>query len=422
MNKVFPIKTDTACRLKWGWSTIFLSTAETASCHRCHRHDFDLETFNFHNTPEKVKSREQMLEGKWPGLGCEYCRDIELAGGESDRITNLTMPGVPNPMELESNPIATNVTPTVLEVYFSNLCNQKCTYCTEFFSSMWAEENFKHTGKSWERIAVDTWASSNTAFKNVDNFSSNKQKVYKWLKENGKHLSQFNFLGGEPLFQKEFIECLDVFDQHPSPNLKLQIFSNLNIKKDRLVEIISKIEHLIARKKIKSFQLTASLDNWGPEAEFVRFPLKLDIWEENFLYVLSKKYINLIINSTLTPLTIKTYPKLLEKVKEWSKIRKIFLYQNSIKQPENQSIDIFGNIFEEDFQRALALKPTEIEEEILSKNYLDGIRQQCARSTPNIEQITSLFHFLNDMDFRRNISWRKTFPWLIEEFGKYDLR
>jgi len=418
MDRVFPIKTDTSCLLKWGWSTIYLSNGSTASCHRCQKHEFNLETFNFHNTPQKIADREMMLEGKWPGNGCEYCRDIELAGGESDRITNLTMPGVPSPIELENNPVATNVTPTVLEVYFSNVCNQKCIYCHELFSSMWAEENYARPEESKKlKLNVD----DGKFFKNSADFNDNKQKVYDWLKDHGKGLSQFNFLGGEPLFQKEFIECLDVFDEKPSPNLKLQIFSNLNIKKEKLVEVIQKIENLIGKRKIGSFQITASLDNWGPEAEYVRYPLNLKSWEENFLYLLSKKYINLVINSTLTPLTIKTYPLLLEKVREWSKVRKIFLYQNSVNWPDNQKIDIFGDIFEKDFQRALELKPSDTDEDKLSKNYLDGIRQQSKSRKPNVEQISSLFQFLNEIDIRRNLNWRTTFPWLTEEFAKYNL-
>jgi organic radical activating enzyme len=285
---------------------------------------------------------------------------------------------------------------------------------------MWAEENFKHAGQ----YTSQQWSYSTNGviFKNANNFNDNKQKVYDWLKDKGHNLSRFNFLGGEPLFQKEFIECLDIFDQYPSPSLTLQIFTNLSVKKDRLVEIISKIEKLIAKRKIGSFQVTASLDNWGPEAEYVRFPLDLKQWEENFLYILSKKYINLVINSTLTPLTIKTYPVLLEKVREWSKIRKIYLYQNSVNDPTNQRIDIFGNIFEEDFQKALALKPSDTEEEQLSKDYLDGLRKQSNSNEPNVKEITSLFHFLNDIDLRRNINWRKTFPWLVTEFEKYNLK
>jgi len=32
--KYFPIKTETACRLKWSWSTIYLTTGISGSCHR----------------------------------------------------------------------------------------------------------------------------------------------------------------------------------------------------------------------------------------------------------------------------------------------------------------------------------------------------------------------------------------------------
>ena len=48
-----------------------------------------------------------MLEGKWPEKGCDYCINIEKAGGQSDRITNLDFPGIHAPVELDDNPIAT---------------------------------------------------------------------------------------------------------------------------------------------------------------------------------------------------------------------------------------------------------------------------------------------------------------------------
>ena len=53
-EKYFPIKTDTACQLKWSHSTVFLTTLSTASCHRVEHNKFDLETFDFHNTKEKT--------------------------------------------------------------------------------------------------------------------------------------------------------------------------------------------------------------------------------------------------------------------------------------------------------------------------------------------------------------------------------
>ena len=45
-NKRFPIVSNTACQLKWTWSTIFLTTDQTASCHRTNGHQFDSD-FNF---------------------------------------------------------------------------------------------------------------------------------------------------------------------------------------------------------------------------------------------------------------------------------------------------------------------------------------------------------------------------------------
>ena len=120
MNKVFPIKTETACQLKWTWSTVCLTQGTTASCHRSNPHTFDHNLFDFHNTPSKLGDRSKMLAGAWPDQGCGYCRNIEEAGGQSDRQTNLDFPGILPPPELDYNLQAVNVTPRILEVYFDN--------------------------------------------------------------------------------------------------------------------------------------------------------------------------------------------------------------------------------------------------------------------------------------------------------------
>ena len=57
-NRRFPIVTDTACQLKWNFSTIFLTTETTASCHRTNHHKFDSD-FNFHNTSSKIYDRKK---------------------------------------------------------------------------------------------------------------------------------------------------------------------------------------------------------------------------------------------------------------------------------------------------------------------------------------------------------------------------
>jgi hypothetical protein len=405
-NKIFPIKTATACQLKWNWSTIFLTTETTASCHRTYQHKFDLNTFDFHNTPNKINDRKKMLQGEWPDRGCEYCKNIEVAGGTSDRITNLDLQGMHMPPELETDTSAVNVTPRILEVYFDNLCNLKCLYCGPYFSSLWDAENIQF---------------GDSAFKKSKYIEKNKVKIFEWLKENGHNLTLLNVLGGEPLYQKEFEDCIDLFDQYSAPELKLQIFTNLNIKLDKLKNIIGKIKKLVDEDKIREFEITVSLDCWGEQQEYVRFPLNLELWEENFNYLLGQTWINLIINSTITPLTIKTLPDLIIKINQWNNVRPVYHYQNSVNFPENQMIDIFGDIFIKDFETAIQLKLERTPEEIASKKYLQGIAIQSQSKDPNIESITSLFDFLNQSDFRRKTNWKKTFPWLVTEFAKYKL-
>jgi hypothetical protein len=400
-NRVFPIHTQTACQLKWNWSTIFLTSETTASCHRTDHHHFDTNTFNFHNTDRKLADRQRMLAGEWPEYGCDYCRNIETAGGTSDRITNLDMPGMHAPPELVADPRAVQVTPRILEVYFDNTCNLKCLYCGPHFSSLWDAENVRF---------------GEPAYKKSTNISANKERIFAWLREHGHNLTNFNILGGEPLYQSEFEECLSLFEQYPAPELKLQIFTNLNTKLSRLQAIVERVHLMVDRNQIREFEITASLDCWGPAQEYVRYPLDLVAWEANFEYLVSQPWINLIVGSTVTPLTIKTLPDLLERINNWNQMRPVYHYQNSVNAPSYLFIDIFGDIFQEDFARAIELKS-----DSGARDYLAGIAQQSGSTGPNVSEITKLYNFLNEMDRRRHTSWPKTFPWLITEFAKYGL-
>jgi len=406
-NRRFAINTATACQLKWTWSTVYLTMETTASCHRTNNHRFDTKSFDFHNTPSKLDDRRRMLAGEWPESGCNYCRNIEAAGGASDRITNLDFPGVHAPLELDQNPGAVRVTPRMLEVYFDNTCNLKCLYCGPHFSSLWDAENIRH---------------GDPAFIKSANIESNKAKLFDWLKQNAHELSIFNILGGEPLYQPELEQCLDLFEHYPAPELKLQIFTNLNAKLSHVQKIVARVKQLIDLGCIREFEVTASLDCWGAPQEYVRFPLNLTVWEKNFEYLLAQPWINLIINSTITPLTVKTLPAMLEKINIWNQTRKVYHYQNSVNSPSYMFIDIFGDIFRQDFDAALALKPNNTPEEISSKNYLAGIAKQSEHFPPNTKEIAKLFEFLNTMDQRRNTHWPNVFPWLVDVFAQYNLK
>lgn len=403
-TKVFPIKTATSCQLKWAWSTIYLTTGTTASCHRTTKIPIKSGTFNFHNSPQKIQDRERMLQGVWPEKGCEYCCNIELAGGASDRITNLDFWNFDQPKELQLNPTATTVTPRILEIYFNNTCNLKCTYCGPHFSSLWNDELARF---------------GDTTFVIDKNFETNKQKCFEWLKQNIQELYQLNVLGGEPLYQDEFDQLLDILEEYPVPELTLTFFSNLAVAHDKLTQKINRIEQLKERGHIKRLIITASLDCWGPEAEFARFPLNLTIWERNFNYIFNKDWITITIGSTITPLTIKSLYVLMEKINEWNKQRPVYWYGNSVNSPDYMFIDIFGNVFKDDFDRAIDLMPNELPEHQSVRDYLIGIRNQSSNTGINLTRIKKLYTMLETFDERRKTNWRSVYPWLVELFKQH---
>ena len=167
---------------------------------------------------------------------------------------------------------------------------------------------------------------------------------------------------------------------------------------------------MIALGKIKNFTVTASLDCWGPPQEYTRFPLDLTVWETNFKLLLAEPWIKLIVGSTITPLTIHTLDQLIIRINEWNQTRPVYHYFNSVNSPSYMYIDIFGDLFREDFDRCLAAFNPDRKE---IRNYLQGIANQSVSCGVNPTQIRLLRGVLDELDRRRNTDWRKTFPWLV---------
>lgn len=417
MKNFFPIKTATACQLKWTWSTIYLNNGTTSSCHRVGRHSVSLENFdNFHNTPEKLDQRKTMLRGEWPqplpymneNEGCRYCQKIEEAGGQSDRQFHLQIPDLVPP-ELENDSSAIEVTPRILEVFLNNTCNLSCTYCNAKNSSQIENENIKFGIFSKNGILIQPVRPDRQLTQQYT------EKFFSWMEKNSHELRRLHLLGGEPLYQKEFYRCVDFFQQHPNKNLEFNVVTNLMIGSDRLQSLVEQWKQMIVKRQIKRFDVTVSLDCWGPEQEYARHGLKLDIIEKNIKILLDNPWIYLNINSTLTPLTIRTFSKLIEKIVGWKKTRKINHHFQTVFSPSYHNPDIFGGTFwKEDLDRALNLLPNTDWQEQQAYNYLQGIASQIQNSCIDPKKILQLHTHLDELDRRRGTNWKELFPYLEE--------
>ena len=412
---------DPTCALKFSYSTVKLSEGTSASCHRTTYDKVPEGDFGkFHHTPTQVETRKLMLEGKWPGKGCEYCKKIEDAGGISDRMEANSM----DPKHFSTTECK------ILEVYFSNVCNQACIYCSAEYSSKWESEN-KTFG-----LDIETTDFARDFLKDKDNFKRIKSEFWEWMENNHKPLVKYNILGGEPFFQPELLENLDFFETHPCPNLELTIVSNLKCPEKRFRATMDKIDYLRAIGNLGQVRITGSIDCWGDAFEYTRWGGKIEEFDRNLgILMLDYKEIEVEIHMTMGATTIKDMPELITRlnywnnlrnplrekssevksgVKEHSNIKPIHLNANFVVWPYHMAPDIFPTgLFKEDFKRAHA----ELDKGIWHNSLyelMEGYEKSIDNTPVDYAKINKLKEELTNIDRRRGCDWKKTFPWLDE--------
>lgn len=411
-DRYFPIRTETSCQLKWTWSTLHLYTGETNSCHRVETSKIDLEKFEkFHNVDKKINDRKLMIDGKWPEGGCEYCSSIEHAGGKSDRQFQMEIPNLVPP-ELDSDPFATEVTPRIVEVYLDNICNMSCIYCVDKFSSRIQQENLKHGDFKRNTLEIKNISTKTSEFNQLS------LKFWKWMDENYSTLRRLHVLGGEPFFQDQFETCMQFLENHANPELEFNIVSNLKVSHSKLENFLDRIKLLLKNRKIKRFDITCSIDCWGPEQEYIRYGIDMITWQRNFEYLTSHKWITVNINQTITLLGIKNMLPLIRYINQYRESREIGHYFMTVTGNLHLNPGILGTgYFDQEFAQILNEMPEETWQQKNAKSLLKGLQLEYNTQKRNPEQIENLLHFLNEMDRRRGLSWRTTFPWLVKELN-----
>lgn len=399
---------------------MYLGQGTSSSCHRTDQAEIPLDNFaSFHNLPNKIAARQMMQRGEWPQGGCQYCEKIEAANGMSDRMYQLHANHDQDrtPIELIQDPTTLEVVPTILEVYFNNVCNMACLYCGSNFSSKWEEENkrfgrFKHGSidigwnnewnPQYETMLADFWK-------------------YLHDKDRYSHIRYYQILGGEPFYQKEFDMSMDFWESHPNPELTFNIITNLKVPHKKFCNYIDRFGRMVESGALKRLQITGSLDAWGPQEEYVRHGLDLREWEKNWEYLLDKPWVVMCVNAAITGLTIKTLPELIERINLWNTKRApwnliSFSFMTAMTPPQMVP-DIFGSgVFDEDFKRILDAMPAVEEKDKSAREHMMGIIQQIEAGPRNPVMIEELKVYLTEIDRRRDTDWRTLFPWLDQDW------
>lgn len=409
MPRSFPIVTDTSCRLKWSWSTVYLNNGTTGSCHRSSVSAISEQFDSFHNTDKKIAARNTMLQGLWPGDGCEYCHDIEAAGGMSDRQFQNQIPDV-YPPELDSDPTLVTVNPAVLEVFFSNTCNLACVYCNAQLSSSIQAENKKFGGAILPEL---DFTYQNNRYQEL------VPKFWKWFNANSKSLQRLQVLGGEPFLQSEFTDLLDFFENTPHPDLEFNIVTNLCLPTRMLEPALAKLAKLKQQHKIKRVDIQISVDCWGPEQEYIRHGFDMQTFERNVERLIELGEFRIGLLSTVTSLSINAMPALATKYNQWCKKQKVYWYMHLVLPHKRSVFDptVFDySHFETALETVRELLPNADWDDNVLQDTFGGIatklQQQCHNNT---EKQNLLFQYLDANDQRRNTDWQTVFAWLNKE-------
>ena len=228
------------------------------------------------------------------------------------------------------------------------------------------------------------------------------------------HLRRLHLLGGETFIQHKLMtDVLDILERKPNKDLKLCIFSNMNAPEKYWQLYIERIRNL----PIKGFDLTASIDCWGTQQQYVRHGLDLDLFEQRLAWASEQgDWLTLNINQSVTNMTIKTMPELIKVVNKYNQQKHIGHYFEFYIGPEQyQHPKIFAyNMWQEDFKQIYneMRRETVEHQEVFTR--LEGLEQQLKTvKQHDYEQIENLHIYLDELDRRRGTDWRSLFPYLI---------
>jgi organic radical activating enzyme len=297
IERLDPIS-PTFCAAKWLMSDFYLHTGSTSSCHLPTPDKIDLDLVKqdisyLNNTIEKVNQRQQMLEGKQPSK-CSNCWQVESpSNGQaiSDRI--IYSHSFKN---YDFNDISKNIKidPVYVNISFDTLCNFTCSYCDASQSTSWSTDLL--TNGVYKQIRFDPRNTYQRLGINnqIDNYDEVFKKFVEYIISILPKLKKINCLGGEPLISPNFWNFIDTIAEHDTSNTGIKICTNLSSQKNL-------IKFLSYKEKYKSMEISASIENIGLHAEFLRKGLVWDEFNDNVNFILEQSDLSMLSFESTVP-------------------------------------------------------------------------------------------------------------------------
>lgn len=230
--------------------------------------------------------RKNMLEGN-RSKECSACYEVEDRGISSFRQNaNIDYKKYLD-IATETNPDGSlnDLSLRYFDIRWSNICNFRCRSCSGTYSSSLAKEENR------QKTFIFAGGNSN------DNLYSQFLPYFK-------DVEQFYFAGGEPLLMDKHYDILNHLISIGKTDVNLSYNTNIStiqFKGTPITELWN---------KFSSVKVSASLDSWGPRAEYIRHGTDWKTIERNIKVIQDQSpHVNLQTNTVVSVFNLYTLPE-----------------------------------------------------------------------------------------------------------------
>ena len=281
------------------------------------------------------------------------------------------------------------------DVRWSNICNFKCRSCSSTYSSSWATEDNQNGNN--KKVFIFAGGPSNDLL------------YYQFL-PHFENIEEFYFAGGEPLLTDKHYDILNHLIKIGRTDVKLTYNTNLSNLKYKNQSVID------LWKQFKQVEVYASLDSWGPRAEYIREGTEWAVIEDNIKTIRRElPNLNLQMSSVISAFNLYTLTDFLDYLFE----NKIFSVEKfwpsfyNIMNPYYYSSQIFDDaekakivkkLSSKSYGRYLDSQIANVINYVNNGNYDPGLKTKFKIETKNFDQI-------------RNRDFESTFPELKDWYN-----
>jgi len=337
--------------------------------------DSNIEDFVEDN--EILKDLQQTMIDGLRHRNCKNCYSLEDTGvyyslrkHYKSTITNFN--------NLEQYDRATgNLDITSLDIRYDNTCQNACVYCGPEYSNRWEKE-----------LGVTIKKPTNT------------QNTKQYILDNLKNLKEIYFAGGEPLINKDFVVIMQEL-YRVNPNCKVRINSNIKNIDTPAYEI---------SKNFINLRYTISAESINEQYEYIRYPQTWSNFQKNI-----KRLINEVpsynFNMTLNVLNVYSLFDCIDYLRSIGTHDNSFIITHAHEPIWCDICNLSDEIIQEFIEKCTHyMQNTDPRYSLYSA--LGGCIEYVKQ--PFIKDINSTINNLEQLDIRRNLNSRKTFPYIYK--------